>query len=84
MVSFLCLYMYYFDMIFRKDMHIDHSDVYFVASVYHDSVLGFRFGAFSLNILFRVAWSLLLKVALAFSGVTVLTQSGEMVINQGP
>lgn len=83
MVSSLYLYMYYFDMNFRKDMHIDHSDVYFVVSVYHDSVLGFRFGAFSLNILFRVPWSLL-KVALAFSGVTVLTQSGEMVINQGP
>jgi len=53
-----------------------------VMPVYHDSVLDFRFG--TLNILFRVAWSQLLKVVLAFSGVTILSRSGEMVINQGP
>lgn len=94
-VSSFCLCMYYFDMIFRKDVHIDHSDGYFVRPLYHDWVLDleiwrlgdfgdFRFGAFSLNTLFKVPWSLLLKVVLPFSGVTILSQTGEMVINQGP
>lgn len=52
--------------------------------VYHDSVLDFRGGALSLNILFTVPWRLLLKVVLTFSGVAILSQSREVVINQGP
>ena len=53
--------MYYFDMNFRKDMSIDHSDGHFVMPIYRDLVLDFRFGALSLNILFRVPWSRLLS-----------------------
>lgn len=73
MVSSLFLCMYYFDMIFRKDMQVDHSDGYYVMHAYHDSVLDFRFGALSLNTLFKVCWSRLLKVVLSFSGITILS-----------
>lgn len=55
-----------------------------VMPAYHGSVLDFRFAALSLHIWFKVPWSLLLKVVLSFSGVTVLSQAGEVIINQGP
>lgn len=61
-------------------MHIVHSDGYFVMSAYYDSVLDFRFGAFSLNILFKVPWSLLLKVKCVLECVNILRHYSSLSI----
>lgn len=79
MVSSLC--MYYFDMNFRKYMLLDHRDV---MPVYRGSVLDFRTGPLSQYFLVGVFRNLLLKVMLAFSGVIILSQSGEIVISPAP